>query len=196
MRSANRLSEDASVRILLLEAGGWDSNRATTMCSTKYITVALVTFALLQSASSSCAQVAQRSSGYPARPISVITPTPGGASDVIARIVTAEMARSMNASFVVDARPGAGGNIATETVAHAPPDGYLLLQAVSSMLTINPILYKKVRFDPIKDFEPISLLALAPYLLAVNPSLGVHSVKISLNTPGGISLRCSTRPQA
>jgi tripartite-type tricarboxylate transporter receptor subunit TctC len=147
------------------------------MHSTKYLIAAFVTFTCLQGTSYSCAQAVQKSGGYPARPISVITPTTGGASDVIARIVTADMARSMNGTFVVDARPGAGGNIATETVAHAPPDGYLLLQAVSSMLTINPVLYKKVRFDPMKDFEPISLLARAPYLLAVNRSLGVHNVR-------------------
>jgi tripartite-type tricarboxylate transporter receptor subunit TctC len=145
------------------------------MCSTRYLIVALAMFACV--VSDLQAQEVHKSGGYPARPISVITPTPGGASDVMARIVTAEMARSMNATFVVDARPGAGGNIAMETVAHALPDGYVLLEAVSSMLTINPLLYKKVRFDPIKDFEPISLLARAPYLLAVTRSLGVHSVK-------------------
>jgi tripartite-type tricarboxylate transporter receptor subunit TctC len=121
-------------------------------------------------------EVQQNTGGYPVRPITVISPSPGGGADAVARIVSAAMGRSMNATFVVDARPGAGGNVASEAVARAPADGYTLLLALSSMLTVNPVLYQNARFNPVSDFQPIALLATAPYLLAANPNVGASSV--------------------
>src|SRR5687767_10894328 len=87
---------------------------------------------------------AQADATWPSRPIVIVTPTPGGAADAIARVVSAEMAKTLKASFVIEARSGAGGNIASESVARAAPDGHTLLLALGSMLTINPALYEKV----------------------------------------------------
>jgi tripartite-type tricarboxylate transporter receptor subunit TctC len=115
--------------------------------------------------------------GYPSRPVTIIAPATGGASDAVARIVAAALTRSLNAPFIVDARSGAGGNIATETVARAPADGYTLLLALNNMLTINPALYRKVRFNPVKDFEPIALLATSRYLLAANSGVRANTVR-------------------
>jgi tripartite-type tricarboxylate transporter receptor subunit TctC len=118
-----------------------------------------------------------QSDAYPTRPIVIATPTTGGAADAIARTVTNAMARSLGASFAVTSHPGAGGNIASEFVARSPADGYTLLLALGSMLTVNPSLYAKVGFDPIKDFEPIALFGVSPYVLAVNPDVPATSVK-------------------
>jgi tripartite-type tricarboxylate transporter receptor subunit TctC len=114
---------------------------------------------------------------YPNRPVTIIAAASGGASDAVARIVAAALTRSLNAPFIVDARSGAGGNIATETVARAPADGYTLLLALNNMLTINPVLYQNVRFNPIDDFEPVGLLATSRYLLAANSGVRASTVK-------------------
>jgi tripartite-type tricarboxylate transporter receptor subunit TctC len=114
--------------------------------------------------------------GYPSRPVTIIAPATGGASDAVARIVAAALSRSLHAPFIVDARSGAGGNVATETVARASADGYTLLLALNNMLTINPALYRKVRFNPVKDFEPIALLATSRYLLAANSGVRANTV--------------------
>lgn len=114
---------------------------------------------------------------YPSRPVTIIAPATGGASDAVARIVAAALTRALNAPFIVDARPGAGGNIATETVARASADGYTLLLALNNMLTINPALYKNVRFNPVEDFEPIGLLATSRYLLVANSGVQARTVK-------------------
>jgi tripartite-type tricarboxylate transporter receptor subunit TctC len=114
---------------------------------------------------------------YPSRPVTIIAPATGGASDAVARIVAAALTRQLNAPFIVDARPGAGGNLATETVSRAPADGYTLLLALNNMLTINPLLYKNVRFNPVDDFEPVALLATSRYLLAANSAVRANNVK-------------------
>ncbi|MFS8978293.1 tripartite tricarboxylate transporter substrate binding protein [Cupriavidus necator] len=115
---------------------------------------------------------------YPSKPVTIIVPhAPGGANDAVARPIAQKLAAALGQSFVVDNRPGAGGNIGTGIAAKAPHDGYTLLLTVGSSHTINPSLYKTVPFDPIKDFEPIALVATAPYVLVVNPSLPVKSVR-------------------
>jgi tripartite-type tricarboxylate transporter receptor subunit TctC len=114
---------------------------------------------------------------YPARPVTVIVPqSPGGANDTVARIVLAKLGESMGQQFVVENRPGAGGNVGTALAAKAPKDGYTLMLTVGSAHTINPSLYKTTGFDPIKDFEPISLVGTAPYVLAVNPDIPAKNV--------------------
>lgn len=114
---------------------------------------------------------------YPVRPVTIIVPqAPGGANDTVARVVMAKMSESLGQQFVIENRTGAGGNVGTAAAAKAPKDGYTLLLTVGSSHTINPSLYKSTGFDPIKDFEPISLVATAPYVLAVNPNVPARNV--------------------
>jgi len=115
---------------------------------------------------------------YPSRPITLIVPGgPGGAVDSVARVFGQQLSVQLGQPVVIDSRAGAGGNIGTGMAAKAPRDGYTLLMAASSAHTINPVLYNKVPFDPLKDFEPISLIATAPYVLAVNASVPARNVK-------------------
>jgi tripartite-type tricarboxylate transporter receptor subunit TctC len=114
---------------------------------------------------------------YPAKPVTVIVPqSPGGANDTVARVVMAKFSETLGQQFVIENRTGAGGNVGTGAAAKAPKDGYTLLLTVGSSHTINPALYKNAGFDPIKDFEPISLVATAPYVLVVNPSVPANNV--------------------
>lgn len=114
---------------------------------------------------------------YPEKPIRLIVPfPPGGGTDATARIVGEAMAGSLGQQIVVENKPGAGGNIALEAVAKAPPDGYTLLFGFSTTLTVNPSLYKSMPADVEKDLVPISTLVSAQYMVLVNPSVGVNSV--------------------
>ncbi|AEI82894.1 extra-cytoplasmic solute receptor (plasmid) [Cupriavidus necator N-1] len=117
-------------------------------------------------------------SGYPVKPVTLIVPqAPGGANDAVARIVAQRLGAVLGQPIVVDNRPGAGGNIGIQVAAKAPHDGYTLLLTVGSSFTINPSLYRKIPFDPVKDFEPITLMATAPYLLVTNPAIQARSVQ-------------------
>ncbi|ARP91509.1 LacI family transcriptional regulator [Bordetella genomosp. 9] len=119
---------------------------------------------------------ARAADDYPARPISLIVPfSPGGGTDISARLLAAALSKQMNASVVVDNRPGAGGQIAADLVARATPDGYTLLFANSGMLAINPWLYK-LHSDPATAFAPVSLFTDLPFALVVPPSLPAKSV--------------------
>ena len=114
------------------------------------------------------AQSTAGSSNYPDRPIKMIVPyVAGGAADITARLVAQSMSDSMGQTIVVENRPGANGMIGSDMVAKAAPDGYTLLLTASGPLVINPVLYKKVPFDPVKDFSPISMLITYQYVLAV-----------------------------
>ena len=114
---------------------------------------------------------------YPSRPIRLIVPqSAGGSTDVIARVVAQRMSESLGQTVIVDNRPGAGSLNGIEIVANAAPDGYTLL-GVAASYTINPALHKKLPFDPIRDFAPITQLATLPHLLVVHPSVPVNSVK-------------------
>jgi tripartite-type tricarboxylate transporter receptor subunit TctC len=115
---------------------------------------------------------------YPAKPVRIIVGlAPGGGNDTMARLIGQKLSQTLKQQFVVDNRPGAGGVIAGEVVAKAPPDGYTLLLGNVAMLAIIPNIQKKVPYDPLKDFTPISLMATAPLLVVVHPSLPVHSIK-------------------
>ena len=106
---------------------------------------------------------------YPAKPVTIIVPqAPGGANDAIARIVAQKLTEQTGQQFLVDNKPGAGGNIGTAMAAKARPDGYTLLLTVNSAHVINPSLYKSAGFDPVKDFEPITPVANAGYVLVAN----------------------------
>ncbi len=114
---------------------------------------------------------------YPTKPIHVIVPfTPGGGTDTICRLVVDKLGPELGTQIVVENRPGAGGTIGTAIVANADPDGYTLAW-VSGSHTINPALYKNLQYDPVTDFEPITMPASGPGVLVVDPGLGVNSVK-------------------
>ena len=115
---------------------------------------------------------------YPTRAVTVIVPqAPGGTNDIVARVLAEELSKSLGQPFVVENRPGAGGNIGTQLAARAKPDGYTLLVTISSSQAINPALYKQIPFDPVKDFEPITLLGSVPNVLVANPALPANSIQ-------------------
>jgi tripartite-type tricarboxylate transporter receptor subunit TctC len=114
---------------------------------------------------------------YPQRPIRFICPyVPGGAGDIFTRTLAQKLGDALGQSVVVDNRPGANGGIGTDIVAKSAPDGYTLLMGNSGPLTINPVLYKRVPYDPIKDFAPISQGTSYMYVLVVPPALGAANV--------------------
>ena len=114
---------------------------------------------------------------YPNRPVRVIAPfAPGGQIDTVARIVTAKLSSGLGKQFIVDNRPGAGGNIGTDLAAKSNPDGYTLI-LVSPSFAINPSLSPHTPYDPRRHFQPVYLVASAPNVLLVHPSLPVKSLK-------------------
>src|SRR5436309_326784 len=96
---------------------------------------------------------------------------PGGASDVLGRILGRKLEQILGQPLVIDNRPGAGGNVAAEAVAHAAPDGYTLFNGNNAILATNAALYKKINFDPEADFAPIGLIGSQANILVVNPAL-------------------------
>ncbi len=114
---------------------------------------------------------------YPSRPLRIIVPfAPGGASDVIARLLAQKLTESLGQTVVVDNRPGAGANIGIGIAARAQPDGHTLLVA-SSAFAVNPTLYTKPFYDPYKDFQPVTCVGSSPNILAVHPTFPAKSVK-------------------
>src|SRR5712691_9109173 len=123
-----------------------------------------------------CGQAASAQS-YPTRPIQVIAPFAGGsASDVVLRIMLERMGKSIGQAFIVDNRPGAGGNIGTGAAAKAAPDGYTLVMGSLGPMSANRTLYRELGYDPDKDFEPISLFAHFPNLIVINSKLPINSL--------------------
>jgi tripartite-type tricarboxylate transporter receptor subunit TctC len=121
---------------------------------------------------------AQTAANYPTKPVRLILPyPPGGGSDTIVRPLAQRLGENLKQQVVIDNRGGAGGNIGMELAAKAPPDGHTIVFALTAQLAVNPALYKKLPYDPLKDYEPITLLASGPYILLVHPSLPVKSVK-------------------
>lgn len=132
---------------------------------------------LLLTVSASFTGPAFAQADYPAKPIRMIVGfSPGGANDIIARMLGAKMQEAWGQSVVIDNRPGANSNIAIEIAAKAPPDGYTLLFNASGMV-INPAMYESLPFDTIRDFEPISQVATFPFVLAVHSSVPSRTVK-------------------
>ena len=134
--------------------------------------------------------------GYPDKPIRFVVPFPaGGATDVMARSLGQKLAERLGVAVVMDNRAGAGGGVGAEAVANAPADGYSLLFATMGSLTINPNLYKNLRYDPIKSFEPIGLTHNTSNLLVVNPSIKANSVAeliaLAKKEPGALSFASS-----
>jgi len=114
---------------------------------------------------------------YPAKPVRLMVPfVPGGNTDIIARVVAPEMSKALGQQLVIENRGGAGSTIGTEVVAKSPPDGYTLL-LVSAAHVINPAMIKKLPYDSIRDFAPISVVADVPTAFAIHPTLPVKNVK-------------------
>ena len=113
-----------------------------------------------------------------AKPITYVVPfTPGGSTDVVGRAVAEKLAAALKQSVVVDNRPGQGGAIGATYVAKAPADGYTLFGGTISTHAINASLYKHLTYDPVKDFEPVALVAFLPNVLLVDPNAGVNNVQ-------------------
>src|SRR5215813_7267764 len=112
---------------------------------------------------------------WPARPVRIVVPSPpAGGTDIVARVLAEHFSRAFGQQFFVENRPGAGNMIGIEAVARSAPDGYTFLM-VASTLSLNSVLYKKVSYDPIKDFAPIMQVASAPNVLIVNPRIPAQS---------------------
>ncbi|MDO8597892.1 MAG: tripartite tricarboxylate transporter substrate binding protein [Sulfuricaulis sp.] len=135
---------------------------------------------------------------YPSRAIRLVVPFPagGGPADILARIIAQKMSENFGQQVIVDNRPGANTIIGAEAVAKAPPDGYTLLMAIDSTLTMNPTLYSKLPYDPIRDFDPVSLIAIVPTILVVSNNLPVNNVRelvaLAKSKPGQIMFGSGT----
>jgi tripartite-type tricarboxylate transporter receptor subunit TctC len=115
---------------------------------------------------------------YPEKPVRIVVPfAAGSVSDALARLLAKELSVDLGVQFVVEDKPGANSIIGSEFVAHAPPDGYTLLFPSNTSLAANPSLYKKLPYDPLKDFVPITRIGYYPFVLLVNPALPVKNVK-------------------
>jgi len=135
-----------------------------------------VFLALLLAGASAAAQAAEPA--YPVKPIRMISPyAAGGGSDTLARILGQKLFEAWGQPVVVDNRPGSGGIIGAETVARATPDGYTLFVTPSAVLTINPHIYSKLRYDTFRDFAPITMASNSPYFLVVHPKIPAASIK-------------------
>ena len=133
---------------------------------------------------------------WPVRPVRVIVPfAAGGTTDVVARLIGQRLTEQWGQNVVVENRVGAGGNVGAEVVAKAPNDGYTLLMASGSVLTVNPHMYKKMPFDVQRDFAPITNVATGPMLVVVHPSVAASDVKsliaIAKSRPGAINFGSS-----
>ena len=120
---------------------------------------------------------AQTPAAWPSKPITYVVPfTPGGSTDVIGRVIAQKLGDALGQPVVVDNKPGAAGAVGAGFVAKAKPDGYTLFGGTISTHAINASLYKNLPYDPVKDFDPIALVAFLPNVLIVDPALGVNSV--------------------
>lgn len=114
---------------------------------------------------------------YPTRPVTIVVPfSPGGAGDILARMLGQRLEQKWGNAFIVENKTGAGGVIGVSAVAKAVPDGYTLLVAGSPQMAANVSLFKNLSYDPVADFVPLALAAQTPFVLVVNPELPVHSV--------------------
>jgi len=147
-------------------------NRWSVQGSRRMALQALAAVALLPLGMSASAQA------WPDRAVRIVVPfSTGGTTDVVARALAKDLGDTWGHSVVVENRAGAGGNIGAEVVAKSPPDGYTILMTSGSIFTVNPHMYEKLPFDPIKDFIPVTSVASGPQLLVVHPSVPANNVK-------------------
>jgi tripartite-type tricarboxylate transporter receptor subunit TctC len=138
--------------------------------------VAMAVFLIVPWAGLSQAQGQGQAQGYPNRPVRIVVPfAPGGVTDVMARLLAQKLSENLGKEFFVDNRAGAGGNIGTGVAATAPADGYTLV-LTSSSYVINPAIHAKIPYDPEKDLTPVTISAVSPNIVTVNPSLPVRSM--------------------
>ena len=115
--------------------------------------------------------LARAQGAWPNKPVRIVVPfAPGGTTDILARALAPELGKAFGQTFIIDNKPGAGGNVGAEQVAKSPPDGYTLLMGTVGTHAINASLYPKLPFDPVKDFAPIVLVAGVPNVLVMNPA--------------------------
>lgn len=132
-------------------------------------------FALVLALASSVGVAAEP---WPAKPLHLVVPFPAGSSpDLVARTLSERLAQALGQPVIVENKPGAGGNLGTALVAKAEPDGYTLGLSIPGPLAVNTVLYQKMEYDPFTELAPITLVALSPNMLIVNPGLGVNSVQ-------------------
>ena len=129
---------------------------------------------------------------YPNKPVKVIVPyVAGGAADITARVISQKLSDNLGQAFVVENRPGANGGVGAEIVAKAPPDGYTLLITASGPIVINPVLYRKVAYDPVNDFAPVSQITRYQYAVVVRDASPIRSLQALVATakanPGTVS---------
>jgi tripartite-type tricarboxylate transporter receptor subunit TctC len=142
------------------------------------------------------AQAQGAAQAWPARPLRVVVPfAPGGATDLIARLIADNLARSLGQQVAVENRAGAFGILGADAVAKAPPDGYTLLAGSPGPMAVNPFVYKTLPYDPARDLVGVSMVALIPYVMVVPASLGVSSVAeflaLARSRPGSINFATS-----
>ena len=135
---------------------------------------------------------ATRADDYPSRPIRLIVPyAPGGGADSVARIVAKRVSETIGQTIVIENRGGGGSIIGTELVNKSDPDGYTLLLGQSGPISINPAVYKRLPYDPLKDLVPISMTTAYPYIMVVSPALGVKTllefVALARSKPGELN---------
>jgi tripartite-type tricarboxylate transporter receptor subunit TctC len=133
---------------------------------------------------------------YPQRPVRMIVPaSPGGGTDFAARLINDQLSKGLGQSVVIENKPGASGTIGAALVAHSKPDGYTVLMAQSTSMVIAPHIYKGLTYDPLKDLIPVTLVALVPNVLVVNPTVSAKSVKeliaLAKATPGSLNFGSS-----
>jgi tripartite-type tricarboxylate transporter receptor subunit TctC len=126
---------------------------------------------LLASGSALLVPAARAQSAWPTRPVRIVVPfAPAGTTDILARALAPELGKAFGQTFIIDNKPGAGGNLGADAVAKSPPDGYNLLMGTVGTHAINASLYPKMSFDPVRDFAPIVLVAGVPNVLVMNPA--------------------------
>ena len=131
-----------------------------------FVTAAAWPAAIMLACAATAAGAAE---SYPSKPVRVVVPFPAGSSpDIVARYLSGKLAERMGQAFVVDNRAGAGGMLGAEAVAKAAPDGYTIFFMVNSIVTMNQFVYKKLPYEPVKDFAPVSIVAAVPYVLIAN----------------------------
>ena len=155
---------------------------------------------LLASTASLLVPAARAQSAWPTKPVRVVVPfAPAGTTDILARALTPELSKAFGQTFIIDNKPGAGGNLGADAIAKSAPDGYNLLMGTVGTHAINAALYPKMSFDPVKDFVPIVLVAGVPNVLVMNPAKaeasGIHNVadlvRYARANPGKLNMASS-----